>query len=559
MVINIENNNLKFDVLNIEKISSDELKLELVANFELDSMSITASVNQLLISDLNIEMVDSNTNILLVNEVDNKLECIVPLNKLKIENMRELNAWKIVMLVKNGEKIEELPIQNKKKCSIDTEHFNYSVQPNSEGILIKRLVLSKSRLLVKEIYQKNNSDILFNIPLHDNYEILSIYLKRRATNFNENSNQKSIVLNYEIKNNNIHAVLCSKELKRVKVSNNDAFDLLVEVKLKNSGFIFESRPKINKQLIENITVFRQQEGFILKPYMTQMDSFAYWVKLDKKQTNKKEVINISVLGSCYSRLAFSTEEYFNPNYKNRYRVGYTHFHSSLISLVSKEVDFEKVKPYLIKKNVHPIHQSYIKTDFQKDFFIKMREEKSDYFLFDLYADASLSLIKWAEDQYTTFSYFYKKFPEFLQDNYKNLSILNHSNSREFLNIWEKSVEKFLKELLKIMPEDRIILVKSRKTIEYKNNNGKILSMDSMYDGNAKEVVKQGNYFFELLENYILDNYPSIKILDVTAEKYVASDNHPQLLSPNHYETAYYKTFMNKLDSIILQDLLERKY
>ena len=55
-----------------------------------------------------------------------------------------------------------------------------------------------------------------------------------------------------------------------------------------------------------------------------------------------------------------------------------------------------------------------------------------------------------------------------------------------------------------------------------------------------------NYFWEKIDNIVISNYPNIKIIDLSKKNYLASKSHPFGFSFSHYESDYYKDFLNEL-------------
>ncbi|MED0987047.1 DUF6270 domain-containing protein [Bacillus paramycoides] len=269
-------------------------------------------------------------------------------------------------------------------------------------------------------------------------------------------------------------------------------------------------------------------------------NYSIWINVDR-QPNEK-VTNIAVLGTCYSRNAFNTIDYFSPKYKKLYKCGYTQFHSNIISLVSDPVEFNRDD--FTQSELKEADINHLKSDFEKSFFENLKEIKPEYLVIDLYVDACREVIEMGDNSYVTLNYmipqtaFYKKL--------KGKKVISHYNVNEYFELWEKSLEKFIERLLPIIPEDRIILNRGRLTPKYKDANNKLVEF-------PEKEIKRNNYIWDRLENCFLHHLPNVKIIDMRKTKYTGYFKHPFGNSYAHYESDYYKEFIFRLNEIVLED------
>ncbi|MEK5502717.1 DUF6270 domain-containing protein [Bacillus sp. FSL M8-0168] len=270
-------------------------------------------------------------------------------------------------------------------------------------------------------------------------------------------------------------------------------------------------------------------------------NYSIWVNVNR-QFNEN-VTNIAVLGTCYSRNAFNTMDYFNPGYKKLYKCAYTQFHSNIISLVSDPVEFNKDD--FIQSELKESDINYLKSDFEKSFFENLKDTKPDYLIIDLYVDACREVIEINDSSYITLNYllprtaFYKKL--------KGKKVISSSDANEYFDLWEKSLEKFIEKLLSIIPEDKIILNRGRLTTKYKDANNKIVEF-------PHKEIKRNNYIWDKLENCFLYHLPNVRIIDMRKTKYIGYHKHPFGNSYAHYEPDYYKEFLFRLNEIVLEDM-----
>lgn len=275
-------------------------------------------------------------------------------------------------------------------------------------------------------------------------------------------------------------------------------------------------------------------------FVNSSGNYSIWMNVDR-QANEK-VTNIAVLGTCYSRNAFNTTDYFNPKYKKLYKCGYTQFHSNIISIVSDSVEFNRDDFTQSELKESDINQ--LKSDFEKSFFENLKETKPDFLIIDLYVDACREVIEMGDNSYITLNYmiphtaFYKKLTE--------KKVISHHNINEYFELWEKSLEKFIERLLPIVPEERIILNRGRLTTKYKDVNNKLVKF-------PEKEIKRNNYIWDKLENCFLHHLPNVKIIDMRKTKYTGYFKHPFGNSYAHYEPDYYKEFIFRLNEIVLED------
>lgn len=255
---------------------------------------------------------------------------------------------------------------------------------------------------------------------------------------------------------------------------------------------------------------------------------------------RNEPVKLAVLGTCYTRGAFNSNAYFNPGYKEKYDVVYTQFHSSLPSLMSSPVHFPR--EYFTDKK--PLEIEYLQCDFEKTFFKQLAEAKAEYFLFDLYPDAVRDLVVY-DDEHVITGNFYLRNRKFLQSLTNKVKFISHDNEEEFLKYWCPAAEQFTKKILEFFPQERIILQKARMTNRYYDKDRSV-----KYFTDQLDLVKRSNVFYKYMESFILQRLPKIHTIDLNQYGYIGQYNHPYLKSTNHYEPAYYKKLMVKLDKIV---------
>lgn len=107
-------------------------------------------------------------------------------------------------------------------------------------------------------------------------------------------------------------------------------------------------------------------------------------------------IKVAVLGSCYSRRAFTSTEYYNPDYKRKYQVVCTQFQSSIIAIMNQFSLSENEKIYSGK---HFSEELVTKLSFENNFFKRLLESQSDILLIDLWGGFSSRYFKSWQKKY----------------------------------------------------------------------------------------------------------------------------------------------------------------
>lgn len=283
-------------------------------------------------------------------------------------------------------------------------------------------------------------------------------------------------------------------------------------------------------------------AYYAKPYKTQKSTVAIYVKKVVKKPSENS-LKLAVLGSCYTRTAFVSTEYFNQFYKEKYKVVFTQFHSSIPSIMSEAVEFEKDYFNFLGK----VNLEYVKNDMEKNFFEKLEETKPEVLIIDLYADAVRDLLINSEGKIITGNYFIKD-SNYLVGNLE-WEIVKTKDINRFLGIWIKAVDEFAKKVVNYIEEEKIVLNSIRLTKKYFDNTGKVQEFNEY-----QELIDNSNYYLEFMEKYILAKLPKTKIINVNYKnKYIGDERYPYGKSPNHYESGYYKELMSQLDSLVVQN------
>ncbi|EGP7004763.1 teichoic acid biosynthesis protein [Listeria monocytogenes] len=250
---------------------------------------------------------------------------------------------------------------------------------------------------------------------------------------------------------------------------------------------------------------------------------------------KQDITKIAVMGTCFSRNAFNSSPFFNPDYKAFFECSFTQFHSSIISIMTEPANLINLDKYTdIKKSEKP----FIEDDWKKDFFTNLKNSDADYFLIDLYPDVIRPVIWLNNNSAITLSYVIEQ-SQLLNDiSYER--ILDHIDNETYFNEWKGYADQFIEKLTEIIPTDRVILNLGGFTTSYYDEDGEVATYKN------KMAIEKNNYFWERLNNYFLSKLPEAKVIDFSKKGYIGDFNYPFGHSFSHFESPYYKDFLKEL-------------
>ncbi|HAO6374743.1 TPA: teichoic acid biosynthesis protein [Listeria monocytogenes] len=246
-------------------------------------------------------------------------------------------------------------------------------------------------------------------------------------------------------------------------------------------------------------------------------------------------IKIAVMGSCFSRNAFNSKPFFNPDYKRFFEVTFTQSHTSLFSVLSKPYTGINIDDY---GNMTDNERRTLQADFDKGFFEKLENSNSDYLLLDLYADVLRGPIWLESGEILSLSYISEQTG--ILNDLPIKRLLDHSNNDAFFQEWTSYADKFIEKLLTVLPAERIILNKGGFTTKYYDKNG------AVQEYKIKMRIERNNYFWDRLNNYFLSKVPTAQVIDFTKKPYIGDYYYPFGHSFSHYESGYYKDFMREM-------------
>ena len=324
--------------------------------------------------------------------------------------------------------------------------------------------------------------------------------------------------------------------KNVFLQDKDIFDFIVI----SDNIIF---PCYSGNTI-NTNYYSVQEQFEACCFNSENMFASIFIRGNYAQTLNKK-IKVAILGSCFSKEAFHSLDYLNPDYKRFYENGLVAFHSSIISIVSKPVKYDK-RLFGGSKDKKTI-EMYGDRELSKTFINELNEYEADYMLADLYIEAAATIFEIAEDCYITDSFYFRGTSLTEQIMPKRSLFIS---SEERFEIFKQSCIKLRKKLLGIIPYDRIVLVKARRAIE--RIDDKTVSRWPEH-----EYIRYANMLWDRCDQIFERVFPEAKIIDMrNNKKYLSMKQSPLSFSPQHLVSEYYKDLLNKFNKIVLLDMLK---
>lgn len=246
------------------------------------------------------------------------------------------------------------------------------------------------------------------------------------------------------------------------------------------------------------------------------------------------VYEFSTLGSCGSRNIFNSQ--LNPDYKKYFHINQSVEVVTLISLMSKPIDFD---PNLINSDDKYSNQNVI-LDLTKSFLDFLKSDSIDYLVYDTYFDVLADTIILGTNQYLTNSVHLEK-----QEFNKLLVNKERINMRKDFNIYVKLWKKYCNKFFNFFEDNdlsiNIILNCNRSVSKYWDE------CNLVEDDNLKNYLSLNKYR-DILDNYILENF-DVDVLPFD-ETTLAYKNHIFGLGSTHYEPKYYLDKTNQLNEII---------
>lgn len=576
---------LKIDDIIKQTIRNEKIvNLNLISKFKLlaranNTLGFQVIKQQLItkVKDINI----NDSNILLhVEAYIKESNTLIDVNKITLSKRMFKNTFKYQKELEFNRVNEELfmlDINSINKFSLEkVNNFDFIAYFQNGNISVKSTIKMEKDLLKKIdsylINKKYNSKIYLTAANTLAYKVEEINYSICASKLNIHNSIMSIELdcediqseysnlnkeNIELKILRCNKIINDYEYVPYKIINYS----LDDCKLKANISIKELFGSIRTNYIQTYKValeINDNNNKIL--YDISIDSPTYYDIVNehnKLRVNvnseciinvnpeKKENVKLAILGTCFSRAAFnSNDDYHNKDYKRYFEISYSHFWFSIISCMSEPLEFNRDNfKDISDKEIQNINRVYNKTDFEE-----MKETQFDYLIIDFFVDAIHGVRLFEDGKILAPNVTLNK-SEYYKNNILNETIQFDYRSENYFDVWKNKCDEFIKGISQVIDEDKIILNLGGLTDEYYDKNGQRKS----YIETKKFTKSELNCFnlvWNRMNNYFLSKLPNAKVIDMDKYEFIGSEEHPITPGPHHYEHTYYKSYIGELSKAL---------
>ena len=267
------------------------------------------------------------------------------------------------------------------------------------------------------------------------------------------------------------------------------------------------------------------------------------VETFENANKSQKKIKVAVIGTCFTRQAFNSKDFFNPDYKRFYECGLTAYHFSIPSMLSSPMTVDK---NLLKGEFQSDLDAHGESHFKKDFIDKLRVYAPDYLIVENYVHISAALLTTEGGSYIDENYYLVNTPAF-----KELKVKERirAESEKHFEIYKAALVSFKEKITGVIPEERIVLVRTHPALR-KLEDGEIKIWES------SQAIMYRRHIWERYDSYFISVFPRARVIDMRDEKYISEKSAHLKFAPSHFGSVYYKDLLNHFNKISLQDLLK---
>lgn len=247
---------------------------------------------------------------------------------------------------------------------------------------------------------------------------------------------------------------------------------------------------------------------------------------------------ICVWGSCVSRDIFMSQ---HTDYKKYFDLELSYQRSSIISFMQPAVEFDLEDITILPHNFeNDFRTKCLCDDLSKSFLEEIPSKNLDFFLFDIFFDVHLGVLRINDEKYITNN---------VLDIY-DVNLLNKFDTKvvnyeecgdKYLNLWKSCFDMFLDYFEDNCPDTTIIFNQHRLAYKILKEDSTIVEHDKF-----KEEVDKNNKYFKPMEDYIENK--GILTLKFDEDTFL-DENHVWGLLPFHYQKSFYVNRLNELVEI----------
>ena len=244
-------------------------------------------------------------------------------------------------------------------------------------------------------------------------------------------------------------------------------------------------------------------------------------------------VKVGVIGSCFSRSMFRSEEYFNQGYKDLFTIPLTFFHSSLISLMSKRLEDND---YLLIHDLlgHEVCR-YIEVEFLKNVKERIKSARVEYIVIDNYSDAALEVVRVDDCSFLTYN---KYFSESIYKRKFSGREIFVPGEKKHIERYRAALKSFFLLLQELDLDKKLVLIGGRLS-EFRTQSERWESKMGW--------IKITNRNWDIYDAIFLDEFKNAKYIDMRYTNWISDVNSPITggASPSHYQSEFYKELYKK--------------
>lgn len=254
------------------------------------------------------------------------------------------------------------------------------------------------------------------------------------------------------------------------------------------------------------------------------------------------MIKFLVYGSNASDRIFNND--INNNYEKDFKVVCSIGSSTLISLMSESIEFDKE----LVDSSNNYFNICVENDLSKDSLNVLKENNVDYLVMDTYFDATCPIIILDENKYISCSTCLEDTSYYNQ--VKQCKTINmKDNFDEYFSLYTKSCDKFFKFIETNCPDLKVIINCARSVYKFEYEG------DVLENSHFKNLSYLNEYRNKL-EGYILENY-DVDVLPFDSNTlYVEMEHYGK--HHTYYEPKYYEEKINQLKNIVKKNKLYKR-
>ncbi len=481
----------------------------------------------------------------------------IPLNKsssgkylLKISSLSEGltfdNEYVFDLVLYDGkdDKINFVPVEESVSLAemsgiVKNTEFdiNFSLFKSGNGRMFLRLTLKNNLTF----YAKNITEY------EDRFEAelavccsgkRNVFIKRRSSSRHDGKYNASIRLNEKSLSDGASLVIVPKN---ITASYTQAAAEIWDVVIEYCGMSFDL---VTEECYSG-EYFDITPSFSGKLFSSENKYLSLWTREGANADRKK--IKLAIIGSCFSKEAFHSVDYCNPDYKRFYDNGFVCWHESFVAMMSAPVSYDPSKIDNSDVSMQKAALRYGPSVFGKTSISELKAYKPDYLLIDTYVEVAASLFLSKDGGLITDAYYLLN-TSALRDLDKVKTY--HPTSEIRFELFKDAYKRFLAEISDVIPTERIVLVRTHPATK-KLVSGKLV------DWEDKTATEYQTVLWDRNDDYIVSQTPGIRVIDMRFGNYYSTEAPHLTFSRNHLNSEYYKDIMNRLNKIVLEDKMKK--